>query len=44
MLTGVFARDETIADPDAVMIVIEDAREEEIQRELRLVAEVEAEA
>ena len=34
-LTGVFAVDETIVDPDAVMIVIEDAREEEIQRRLR---------
>ena len=43
-LTGVFVRDETIIDPNAVMIVIEDAREEEIQRQLRLVAEVETEA
>ncbi len=43
-LTGVFIRDETIIDPNAVMIVIEDAREEEIQRQLRLVAEVETEA
>ena len=43
-LTGVFIRDETIIDPNAVMIVIEDAREEEIQRQLRLVAEIEAEA
>ncbi len=34
-LTGVFAVDETIVDPDAVMVVIEDAREEEIQRQLR---------
>ena len=34
-LTGVFAMDETIVDADAVMIVIEDAREEEIQRQLR---------
>ena len=34
-LTGVFAMDETIVDADAVMIVIEDAREEEIQRRLR---------
>jgi RIO kinase 1 len=35
-LTGVFALDETVVDPDAVMLVIEDAREEEIQRQLRL--------
>ena len=35
-LTGVFARDETVVDPDGVMLVIEDAREEEIQRQLRL--------
>ena len=35
-LTGVFARDETLVDPDAVMLVIDDAREEEIQRQLRL--------
>jgi RIO kinase 1 len=34
-LTGVFAMDETIVDPDSVMIVIDDAREEEIQRRLR---------
>ena len=34
-LTGVFAMDETIVDADAVMVVIEDAREEEIQRQLR---------
>ena len=27
-LTGVFARDESAIDPDAVMVVIEDAREE----------------
>ena len=33
-LTGVFARDEAVVDPDAVMIVIEDAREEAIRREL----------
>ncbi len=33
-LTGVFARDEAVADPDAVMTVIEDAREENIRREL----------
>jgi len=35
-LTGVFAPDETPVDPDSVMIVIDDAREEEIQRRLRL--------
>jgi len=35
-LTGVFARDETLVDPDAVMLVIDDAREEEVQRQLRL--------
>jgi RIO kinase 1 len=33
-LTGRFARDETHADPDAVMAVIDDAREEAIRREL----------
>ena len=36
---GVFARDETVVDPDDVMLVIDDAREEEIQRRLRLVSE-----
>lgn len=35
-LTGVFARDETVVDADGVMLVIDDAREEEIQRQLRL--------
>jgi RIO kinase 1 len=35
-LSGVFAPDETVVDPDDVMIVIDDAREEEIQRRLRL--------
>jgi RIO kinase 1 len=35
-LTGVFALEETLVDPDDVMLVIEDAREEEIQRRLRL--------
>lgn len=35
-LTGVFEFDETLVDPDGVMLVIEDAREEEIQRRLRL--------
>ncbi len=34
VLTGLFARDERVADPDAVMIVIDDAREEYIRREL----------
>jgi RIO kinase 1 len=33
-LTGWFARDETQVDPDGVMAVIDDAREEAIQREL----------
>jgi RIO kinase 1 len=33
-LTGVFARAEIIVDPDKVMIVIDDAREENIRREL----------
>jgi RIO kinase 1 len=33
-LSGVFARDEAAVDPDAVMIVIDDAREENIRREL----------
>jgi hypothetical protein len=32
----VFARDESAADPADVMRVIEDAREEELQRRLRL--------
>ena len=35
-LTGVFALDETVVDASDVMLVIEDAREEEIQRQLRL--------
>jgi RIO kinase 1 len=35
-LTGVFAREDTVVDPDGVLLVIEDAREEEIQRQLRL--------
>lgn len=34
VLTGVFARDESAVDPDAVMVVIDDAREENIRREL----------
>jgi RIO kinase 1 len=33
-LTGLFARDDTPTDPDSVLVVIEDAREEAIQREL----------
>jgi RIO kinase 1 len=33
-LTGIFARDETPTDPDSVLVVIEDAREDAIQREL----------
>jgi RIO kinase 1 len=35
-LTGVFALEETVVDPNEVMLVIDDAREEEIQRQLRL--------
>ena len=35
-LTGRFALDETDVDPNDVMLVIDDAREEEIQRQLRL--------
>jgi len=35
-LTGVFAREEAVVDPDDVMLVIDDAREEELQRQLRL--------
>jgi len=33
-LTGVFARDETAADTDAVLVTIEDARQEAILRAL----------
>jgi RIO kinase 1 len=33
-LTGRFARDETQVDPDAVMAVIDDAREEAVRREI----------
>jgi RIO kinase 1 len=33
-LTGVYARDETQADAESVLLVIEDAREEAIRREL----------
>lgn len=35
VLTGVFAIDESIVDPSEVMLVIDDAREEAIERELR---------
>ena len=35
-LTGVFAREEAVVDPNDVMLVIDDAREEEIQRQLRI--------
>ena len=33
-LTGLFARDESLTDPDSVLVVIEDAREEAMQRAL----------
>ena len=33
-LTGLFARDETVADAEGVLLVVDDAREEAIQREL----------
>jgi len=33
-LTGVFARDEAIVNPDKVLLAVEDAREEALQREL----------
>jgi RIO kinase 1 len=36
VLTGVFAHEESVVDPNDVMLVIDDAREEEIQRQLRL--------
>jgi len=35
-LTGFFALDDTVIDPGGVMLVIDDAREEETQRQLRL--------
>lgn len=35
-LSGVFVRDETVTDPASVLLVIEDARQEELQRQLRL--------
>ncbi len=37
VLTGIFAPDESVVDADSVLIVIDDAREEELQRRLRLV-------
>ena len=39
LLTGVHASDETIVDPDDVMLAIDEAREAEIDRRLRLAAE-----
>jgi RIO kinase 1 len=33
-LTGIFARDEAIVNPDKVLLAVEDAREEALQREL----------
>jgi len=33
-LTGVFARDETIVNADGVLLAVEDAREDALQREL----------
>ena len=36
VLTGTFASDERVIDPDGVMLVIDDAREEEMQRRLRV--------
>jgi RIO kinase 1 len=33
-LTGIFARDETTADADGVLVAVEDAREEALRREL----------
>ena len=38
-LTGVFARDETAADAEGVLLAVEDAREEALQRELSRAAE-----
>jgi RIO kinase 1 len=34
VLTGLFARDESLTDPESVLAVIDDAREEAMQREL----------
>jgi RIO kinase 1 len=39
VLTGVFARDETLADTGGVMLVIDDAREEAVRRQLGREAE-----
>jgi RIO kinase 1 len=33
-LTGIFARDESATDPDGVLLAVEDAREDALQREL----------
>ncbi|TLY90696.1 MAG: serine protein kinase RIO [Gammaproteobacteria bacterium] len=33
-LTGAFARDETLVNPDTVLVAVQDAREEALQREL----------
>jgi RIO kinase 1 len=33
-LTGVFGRDETLVNPETVLLAVEDAREEALQREL----------
>jgi RIO kinase 1 len=33
-LTGQFARDETVADSESVLLVVNDAREEALRREL----------
>jgi RIO kinase 1 len=33
-LTGVFARDETIVNPDGILLAVEDARDDALQREL----------
>src|SRR6186713_2144985 len=34
VLSGVFARDETVADADGVLVAVEDARQDALQREL----------
>jgi RIO kinase 1 len=33
-LSGIFARDETATDPDSVLVAVEDARQDALQREL----------
>jgi RIO kinase 1 len=33
-LSGIFARDETAADADGVLVAVEDARQDALQREL----------